>query len=214
MYTQTYRIKGMHCASCSSVIEKTLKKVAGVQDVQANFGTETAKVSFDATKTNPQELSKKIEPLGYSFIMPMHAGHGGQTAEQMGMSAEEHAAHTGLGQSKQEKLAEVADMKMKIMMVMPLATFSILLMAWETLTAVGVAPKMPETLFEFFHHLLPIFATATFFIAGKPYLMGFYRFLRYGKANMDSLIGIGTAAAFLYSFIVTAFEGSLRPFLN
>ncbi|OGZ69116.1 MAG: ATPase [Candidatus Staskawiczbacteria bacterium RIFCSPHIGHO2_02_FULL_43_16] len=214
MYTQTYRIKGMHCASCSSVIEKTLKKVAGVQDVQANFGTETAKVSFDATKTNPQELSKKIEPLGYSFIMPMHAGHGGQTAEQMGMSAEEHAAHTGLGQSKQEKLAEVADMKMKIMMVMPLATFSILLMAWETLTAVGVAPKMPETLFEFFHHLLPIFATATFFIAGKPYLMGFYRFLRYGKANMDSLIGIGTSAAFLYSFIVTAFEGPLSPFLN
>ena len=214
MYTQTYREKGMHCASCSSVIEKTLKKVAGVQDVQANFGTETAKVSFDATKTNPQELSKKIEPLGYSFIMPMHAGHGGQTAEQMGMSAEEHAAHTGLGQSKQEKLAEVADMKMKIMMVMPLATFSILLMAWETLTAVGVAPKMPETLFEFFHHLLPIFATATFFIAGKPYLMGFYRFLRYGKANMDSLIGIGTSAAFLYSFIVTAFEGPLSPFLN
>ncbi|HLD70740.1 MAG TPA: copper-translocating P-type ATPase, partial [Negativicutes bacterium] len=59
-----------------------------------------------------------------------------------------------------------------------------------------------------------IFATATFFIAGKPYLMGLYRFLRYGKANMDSLIGIGTSAAFLYSFIVTAFEGPLSPFLN
>src|SRR3989344_3330290 len=214
MQTQTYNVKGMHCASCASTIEKTLKKVAGGRDVQANFGTETAKGSFDESKTNPQDLSKKIEPLWYSFIMPAHTNHNGQTAAQMGMSEEEHAAHTGLGQSKAQKLAEVADMKMKIMMVMPLAAFSIILMAWEMATAVGVAPKMPEALFEFFHHLLPIFATATFFIAGKPYLLGFYRFLRYGKANMDSLIGIGTSAAFLYSFVVTAFEGPLGPFLN
>src|SRR3989344_5996785 len=130
MHTQTYRVKGMHCASCSSIIEKTLKKVDGVQSVEANFGTETAKVSFDDTKTNAQALSKKIEPLGYSFFMPArgdHAGHGGQTAAQMGMSEEEHAAHTGLGQSKGQKLAEVADMKIKIMMVMPLAVFSILM---------------------------------------------------------------------------------------
>ena len=214
MQTQTYNIKGMHCASCAFTIEKTLKKVEGVQSVQANFGTETAKVSFDELKTDAAKLSKKIEHLGYSLMMPDHAGHGEPTAQQMGMSAEEHAAHTGLGQSKGQKLAEVADMKMKIMMVMPLAAFSIVLMAWEMATAVGVAPKMPEALFEFFHHLLPIFATATFFVAGKPYLLGFYRFLRYGKANMDSLIGIGTSAAFLYSFVVTAFEGPLGPFLN
>jgi len=155
--------------------------------------------------------------------MPKHANHTGQTVKQthltgsgpmVEMSEEEHAAHTGLGQSKEQKLAEVADMKMKIMMVMPLAVFSIFLMGWDTLAAIGIVPKMSEVLFEFFHHLLPIFTTATFFIAGKPYLMGFYRFLRYGKANMDSLIGIGTSAAFLYSFIVTAFEGPLNPFLN
>src|SRR3989344_5992936 len=133
METKTYNIKGMHCASCASTIEKTLKKAEGVQDVQANFGTETTKVFFDETKTNPQELSKKIEPLGYSFIMP--------TAEDMNMTADEHAAHTGLGQSKQEKLAEVADMKMKIMMVMPLAVFSIFFIGWETLTAFGLVPK-------------------------------------------------------------------------
>jgi P-type Cu+ transporter len=46
METKTYNIKGMHCASCAAIIEKTLKKVAGVHQVQANFGTETAKVSF------------------------------------------------------------------------------------------------------------------------------------------------------------------------
>ncbi|OGZ59219.1 MAG: copper-translocating P-type ATPase [Candidatus Spechtbacteria bacterium RIFCSPHIGHO2_12_FULL_38_30] len=73
---------------------------------------------------------------------------------------------------------------------------------------------MSITTKEFFHHLLPIFATYTLFVVGKPYLLGFYRFLRYGKANMETLIGIGTSVAFFYSFIVTAFEESLRPFIN
>jgi copper chaperone CopZ len=67
MHTQTYKVKGMHCASCSAIIQKTLKKVAGVESVEANYGTETTKISFDRSKTNRHELSKKIEPLGYSL---------------------------------------------------------------------------------------------------------------------------------------------------
>jgi Cu2+-exporting ATPase/Cu+-exporting ATPase len=73
---------------------------------------------------------------------------------------------------------------------------------------------MSYTFKEFFHHLLPIFATYILFVVGKPYLLGLYRFLRYGKANMDTLIGIGTVAAFLYSFAVSALEDVLRPFIN
>ncbi|MBI3305559.1 cadmium-translocating P-type ATPase [Candidatus Nomurabacteria bacterium] len=67
---------------------------------------------------------------------------------------------------------------------------------------------------EFFHHLLPLMATYVLFIVGKPYLLGFYRFLRYGKANMDTLIGIGTLTAYLYSFAVTAFEEPLKQFID
>ena len=113
MHTQTYNIKGMHCASCSSIIEKTFKKVEGVASVEVNYGTEKAKVSFDPAKTNPRDLSKHIEPLGYSLEVPM-------TAEEMGMSESEHAAHLGLNQSKKEKLVEVADMRTKVMAAIPL----------------------------------------------------------------------------------------------
>ncbi len=207
----------MHCASCSAIIVSTLKKVAGVQSAEANYGTETVKVSFDPSKINPHELSKRIEPLGYSLVIPMdvnHSVHSEKTAQDMGMSPEEHAAHTGLGQSKQEKLAEVADMRTKVMAAIPLAVFSIFIMGWDTLASFGIVSAMSPVVDEFAHHLLPICATYMLFVVGKPYLMGFYRFLRYGKANMDSLIGIGTAAAFLYSFIITAFEEPLRPFLN
>lgn len=197
----------MHCASCSSVIEKTFKKIVGVQSAEVNYGTEKAKISFDPSKTSPQDLSKHIEPLGYSLDIPA-------TAEEMGMSADEHAAHIGLNQSKKEKLIEVADMRTKVLSAIPLAIFSGIVMVWEILAKYSVVSEMSYTLEEFFHHLLPIFATYILFVVGKPYLLGFYRFLRYGKANMDTLIGIGTIAAFLYSFAVSAFEDVLRPFIN
>ncbi len=207
MHTETYKVKGMHCASCSSIIEKTFKKVEGVQSAEVNYGTEKAKVSFDPSKTNPHDLSKHIEPLGYSLEISA-------SAEEMGMSMNEHAAHLGLNQSKKEKLAEVADMRTKVLSAIPLAIFAALVMGWDILAQYGVVGEMSYTIKEFIHHLLPIFATYTLFVVGKPYLLGFYRFLRYGKANMDTLIGIGTVAAFLYSFAVTAFEETLRPFIN
>lgn len=207
MHTQTYKVKGMHCASCSSVIEKTFKKVAGVKSAEVNYGTEKAKVSFDPSKTSPHDLSKHIEPLGYSLEIPA-------AAEEMGASAEDRIAHQGLNLSKKEKLAEIADMRTKVLSAIPIAIFAALVMSWEILAKYGVVSEMSYTLEEFFHHLLPVLATYILFVVGKPYLLGFYRFLRYGKANMDTLIGIGTAAAFLYSFIVSAFEDALRPFIN
>ncbi|MEX2010440.1 MAG: heavy metal translocating P-type ATPase, partial [Parcubacteria group bacterium] len=198
---------GMHCASCASIIEKTFKKSEGVESVEVNYGTETAKVAFDESKTNPQELSLKIEKLGYSLDIP-------HTAKEMGMSESEHAEHLGLNQSKKEKLEEVKDMRSKLVFAIPIAIVSAVIMAWEILAGSGVVPMMSPVMEEFFHHLLPLMATYILFVVGKPYLLGFYRFLRYGKANMDTLIGIGTVSAFLYSFAVTAFEEILAPYIN
>lgn len=201
---KTFRIKGMHCASCSSIIEKEFKKTAGVVSAEVNYGTETAKIVFDENKTNVQTLSKTIEPLGYSLIIP--------TA--MMPMGEDHSAHTGINQSKKEKLSELADLKSKVTSVIPLALFSIFVMGWDILAQFKTLPAVPYFWEEFFHHLLPIFATYALFVVGKPYLKGLYRFLRYGKANMDTLIGIGTLAAFLYSFVVSAFEESLKSFID
>ena len=197
----------MHCASCSAMIEKTFKKVLGVHSAEVNYGTEKAKVSFDPSKTNPRDLSKHIEPLGYSLEIPV-------TAEEMGMSESEHSAHLGLNQSKKEKIAEVSDMRVKVFSAIPLAIFAAFVMGWDILAQYRLVGEMSLTIKELFHHLLPLMATYTLFVVGKPYLLGFYRFLRYGKANMDTLIGIGTSVAFLYSFAVTAFEETLKPFIN
>ena len=113
-HTQTYKVRGMHCASCAGVIEKTLKKVVGVESVSANYGTEAVAIIFDETRTTSEDLSKKIEPLGYSLII--------RSARQ--------AEPAGLDQSKKEKLAEIADMRRMVISVMPLALFSVFVMGW------------------------------------------------------------------------------------
>lgn len=196
MQTTLYPVKGMHCASCASIIEKTLSKVDGVHSIEVNPGTETAKISYDDSKTSPEHLSSLIEPLGYSLSLP--------TATSMGMSESEHAAHLGINQTKSEKLAEIAAMRTTVLTLLPLAVFTVLIMLWTNLVA-------PNTFFD-----IALFAMAThaLFVAGRPYLQGVYRFLRYGHANMDTLIGIGTSAAYFYSVIVILFAARLAAYVN
>src|SRR3990167_4580255 len=171
-HTQTYKIKGMHCASCASIIEKTFKNKEGVQSAQVNYATETAKVVHDAEKVSAEQLSKSIEPLGYSLAL-------------------EHEHHN-------EKGAGLAAMCRQLMVALPLAGVSAISMVLEV---------VPQT-------ILLVMATYMLFVVGKLYLMGFYRFLRYGKTNMDTLIGIGTSAAYLYSVAVTVFEEPLKTYIN
>ncbi len=201
----------MHCASCASIIEKRLKKIDGVISAEVNYGTETAKLSFDESKISTDEILKTIEPLGYSFIVPVITI---PTAKSMNMSEDEHAEHLGLNQSKKEKLTELLEMKNKVISTIPLVIFSIFVMTWEILAQFDIITPLSYFWREFFHHILPLMATYMLFVVGKPYLIGVYRFFRYGRANMDTLIGIGTSVAYIFSFVVSAFEETLRPFIN
>lgn len=203
MVKKILSVKGMHCASCASVIELTLKKIEGVLSVESNYATEMATIAFDETKTNPEKLSKIIEPLGYSFLLPVQENSG--AGESAGLNKAE---------SKKEKLQEIASQKKNLAVALPMATVSIAMMTWETLAQVNWVLPIPSVVETFFHHLFPVMATYMMFAVGWPYLLGVYRFMRYGKANMDTLIGIGTLAAFLYSFFVSAFENVLRPFID
>ncbi|MDO8575382.1 MAG: cation transporter [bacterium] len=210
--TKTFRIKGMHCASCATIIEKTFKKTDGVDFAEVNYGTETTKLKFDSNKIDIKELSKKIEPLGYSIAMNDNSEE--KSAMDMDMSAEEHAEHTGINQSKKEKLEEISAMKRKIRIAIPMAVVSIILMAVDILIDFKYLNPLSNNLESVIKYLLPLMATYMIFAVGKPYLLGFYRFLRYGKANMDTLIGIGTSVAYVYSLAITFFEASLKNYIN
>lgn len=197
----------MNCASCSSTIEKVLKKATGVDAVEVSFATEKVKITFDPTKTTLAALSKNIEPLGYSLDLPV-------TAEQMGMTAEEHAAHTGVNQTKIEKLAEVASLRTKLLSAIPIAILAVVVMLWEILSKYGAVPEIGKMFIEAYRLLLPVLATYMIFVVGRPYLLGLFRFLRHGRANMDSLIGLGTVTAYIYSLGATIFGNYLSQFIN
>src|SRR3989338_3093011 len=158
-----YKVKGMHCASCAVNIERTFKKTEGVELAEANYGNESVKVSFDESKTNPEALSKKLKPLGYSLVIPEeHTGHNmagmsantstGPSAGEMGMSENEHAEHLGLNQSKKEKLKEIYNMKRGVFGALPIAGISIFIMAWEIFGKYNLVSPISNTMYEFFHH--------------------------------------------------------------
>ena len=107
-----------------------------------------------------------------------------------------------------EEHKEDSSLKQDVATSIVLVTLSALIMVWEIFLPMNYVTE------EFFHHLLPIFATYMMFSVGKPYLLGVWRFVKHKRADMDTLVGIGTLVAFLYSFAVTAFEDSLKGMLD
>jgi Cu+-exporting ATPase len=196
-----YKVKGIHCASCASIIERTVGKMEGIKEVSVNSVTEQVRIILNDNKISLDQINEKIDPFGY-------------TLENIEIDVDIHKEHLISGGSNSEKLKELAQIRTEVLIALPIAVFSIFIMSWEMLGVYNLVTPMSNVMFEFFHHLLPILATFILATLGKPYLIGVYRFLRYGKANMDTLIGFGTSVAFLYSFIISAFEESLAPFLN
>ncbi len=197
--TRTFPVKGMHCASCAAVIEKTLRKRAGVSAVEVNYGNESAKVSFDEAQVQPEELAKLVEPLGYTLkIEERRQAHD----------------HGGENRKKEEKFGELEALRGKVKAGLPAAAAAIFIMGWDLLAKFGTVAPPPVNWGEFFHHLLPVMATYVLFVTGAPFLQGLGRFVRHRRADMDTLIGLGTVAAFVYSFVLMAFAGPLRPYLD
>ncbi len=197
MAEHTYKVIGMHCASCVSLIQNKVSKVPGVESVSVGLAQEKARVVFSGPPVPIESLSAAISPFGYTFEDVVKK-------EAVGM---DHARMDG-------KDAKENAMAFEMRFVIPMVIFSFVMMAWDVLSDFRILPEMPETLYEAFHHLMPIFATFVLFGIGRRYIKATWIFLRTGIANMDVLVGISTIIAFIYSFAVTAFEAQLAPYLD
>jgi Cu2+-exporting ATPase/Cu+-exporting ATPase len=188
----------MHCASCVSLIQNKVAKVPGVESVSVGLTQEKAKVVFSESAIPLDTLNSAISSFGYTF-------EDVATKEMAGM---DHARMDHSGDNKEKSMA----LEMKF--VIPMVIFSFVMMFWGVLSSNNIIPEMPETIYEGFHHLMPIFATFVLFGIGRRYIKATWIFLRTGIANMDVLVGISTIVAFIYSFAVTAFEKSLAPYVD
>src|SRR3989344_2454248 len=198
MSTQTYKVNGMQCASCVSLIQKKVEKVPGVQSVSVGLTQEKANVVFSGSAIPLDTLNSAISPFGYTF----------EDTTKSEMAGMDHARMDHSGRDNKEK-----SMALEMKFVIPMVIFSFVMMFWDVLSSNNIIPEMPEKIYEGFHHLMPIFATFVLFGIGRRYIKATWIFLRTGIANMDVLVGISTIVAFIYSFAVTAFEKPLSNFL-
>lgn len=206
----------MHCASCAMVIGKKIGKLDGVKSANVNFATEKAQVDFDPGAVTVGKMNEAIGPLGYSLEEDEprmgHEHHDPHAGHRMA-SGEDHSAHTGINQSKAEKLAELDAQKRKVEFALPVAFLVFVMMMWDVLAKVVTSvPKLPLPM-ETSNAIAMVLATVVMFWVGKPFIQGVSRFLRHRVANMDTLIGIGTLVAYAYSVLITLLP-SLRLALS
>lgn len=192
----------MHCASCVSLIQNKVAKVLGVQSVSVSLASEKAKVVFSDKPVELSDLNSGISPFGYSFEDIK------KSATLMNMSEVDHS-HMDHGEQSGEK-----NMAFEMKFVIPMVVFSFIMMFWDVLSKNNIISEMPENIYEAFHHLMPIFATFILFGIGRRYIRATWIFLKTGTASMDTLVGISTIVAFIYSFAVTAFEAPLSKYLD
>lgn len=204
METNTFQVKGMHCASCSAVITKKLKKLQGVETCDVNFATEKISVVYDPSQVTVMSMNNEINKLGYSLVETNNymehkmMGH----SQPTGM---DHSEHLGLLKSKEEKLKELETMRQNTSFVMPIAAVIFILMFWEIIAqSVTFLPPFPLSM-NAFNIASFILATPVMFWIGKPFIEGVTRFIKYKVANMDTLVGIGTLVAYFYSSVMLLF---------
>ncbi|AUJ49939.1 heavy metal translocating P-type ATPase [Brachyspira hyodysenteriae] len=186
----TLKIGGMHCAACSRAVERALKKTEGIEDANVNIATEKAVFNYDDKKLKYDDIVNVVVKAGYQVL-----------------GKEEDPAVV--------KAREIKDQKIRLIVS---AIFSI------PLFYISMAPMVSFIKFPIpsflVHHINPqvfsivaIFLCVPVMISGyKFYTLGFPALFR-GSPNMDSLVAIGTTAAFTYSIYSTvlAFMG-LNPY--
>lgn len=183
-------IGGMHCASCVSSVEKALLAVPGVQSAQVNLATERATVAYDAKVVEPIQLDRAVDAAGFRVV-------GSADADR---SLERTAAAIDTG--RKEKDAEYVRLFRRFVVA---AVLGVLVHLGGHAHALRIVPHTlsdPRVLF--------LLSAPVQFWCGWPFLRGFFLALRRRSADMNSLIAIGTSAAFLYS-TVAAFAPGLFP---
>ncbi len=208
MINKAYQVKGMHCASCSSIITKKLKKLQNIESCDVNFATEKANVSFDEKKVTTTDLNNQIEKLGYTLVEESHAGHGMPTSigAHSEKSSADHSEHLGFSLSKEAKIKELQQFKAKINLVLPISLLVFATMIWDIASKFFPAsiPAIPIPM-QILNTIYFILASIFMFWIGQPYLKALVRFAKYRVANMDLLVGIGTFTAYIYSSVLLLF---------
>ena len=207
MKKETYKIQGMHCASCVATIERVFLKTAGVHSASVNFASESALVEFDENIVSESDLEKVVDGAGYHLISK-NVGSSKKDEKMkmpdMDMNSPQH------NHMEKEREDQIKKMKRKLVIGGILSVFIFL----------GSFPEwfsfVPQILNN--NWVLLILTTPVQFWVGWQFYSGLKLLVKYRTADMNTLIAVGTLSAYFYSVAVTVFpifftKGGIMPAL-
>ncbi len=192
----TLAVTGMTCASCVMVVEKTLAKLPGVKSAVVNLALETATVDIDPTKIGPDELISAVEGAGYHATLKVETA---SFADRGAAQREEQERFLRAERNMFIFALVLAVPAFLISMVPPfMESVPMAVATWLTNTFGGMwEPMMVGKYLAF------LLSTPVQFIAGARFYRGFWHAIKNRTGNMDTLIAIGTSAAYFYSVAAT-----------
>ncbi len=211
----TIPVQGMTCAACSGRVQRALEQQAGVATAAVNLLLKNATVEFDPAQTTPEQLVEAIRATGY----------GAELASRDRSAIEEQGAHDRAQEEEYRTLlrkAAVALISALIAMVLSLPLmvpadhqthgltvdpFMRWTMEWITPVVRGVVPwlyALPRGALALALLLLTVIVMVW---AGRHFYTRAWIAFRHHSADMNTLIAVGTLAAFLYSLLATFAPG-------
>jgi Cu+-exporting ATPase len=194
-------IEGMTCASCVNRIERYLRKVEGVEDATVNLATERATV-VAGPEVGVDAIIAAVEEAGYDARLIVDGdanARPGSSASKAEPQAAQRETVPATGETSFQQ-RHLADVRRRLIVATALTVPLLLGLARMT-----VAPFLPEILTEPFLQLA--FATPVQFYAGWPFYRGAWKVLRHRATDMNTLIAVGTSAAYFYSLAAILFPG-------
>lgn len=179
------KLRGMSCASCASSIESAIRNVPGVAQCNVNFGAEQAAIKYNPKQTSIEDIQHAVEEAGYSSY---------SLQEQEMVTGEDD-------QEKAARIAESRDLSRKIIVG---GVISLILIIGSLPMMTGLElPFIPAWLHNPWLQL--ILTVPVQFWCGYGFYIHFWKAFQRHAATMDTLIALGTSAAFFYSLFATIF---------
>jgi Cu+-exporting ATPase len=172
-------ITGMTCAACEKNVDRALKKPAGVLDVSVNLATEKAHVTYIPGAVRRADLVAAVERAGYGVI------------DTSGADEVDDAER----KAREEEIRR----QRNLVLFGTVFTLPLFVLSMSRHFFMGSFPFLMNDAWIFLFFAL---ATPVQIVLGRQYIIGAYKSVRNGTANMDVLVALGSSAAYVYSTII------------
>ncbi len=194
MKEEKYEIGGMHCAACSSAVERVTKKLPGVERSEVNLPMNRLTIVYDETQCTPEMIIAKVEKAGFTAKLKEDTGKSAGSGS-LGQMAADEEAKAGK-QLRYEKLSLIASVIFAGVLLV--VSMGHMLIQGFPLPDI-IAPDTHPVNFA----LVQLLLTIPVLILGKKFFIGGFRSLLHRNPNMDTLVAVSATASFLYSLVMT-----------